>query len=323
MNFIFQFGEFTAADGGFLKTFIPLAAPLVALYIYYTGQKKATNKEAKSKVDTENNKLKYLHYLVDDSLRPIETFSFETDKLQSMYHHNFFVLPPFNRIIPHSMNTISNKINQEEYYLASKNRIDEDISELFKVYNSLYDNFIKSVAHYDENRPLLVKDKGAYNEALNKLVKLYTDKTNELMVGATTHAEAVVLNKLQSLSDVIPDEENRRWNMSWMLNAHNSFIKPLIHILSNSPDSNTEDLLQKSKEVKELYTDFRSFVFNVVDSLKISKDHQKGMVDIIVERRKPLDAYIIKLNEVDGSATKISTVDRMLGFVGLQRKPGI
>ncbi|GAB3050479.1 hypothetical protein [Spirosoma pulveris] len=139
MHFIFQFGEFSGEEESkfwdYVWQFLAVAVPL---YIYYRGNQYIRKKEAKQKADAEKSKLHYLYFLVRDTLSAVDILSENLESLEKNRNVNLLKNPKLQIKPPISMQRIAEKINQEEYYLASVNQIKwEGIADIFILFDYL------------------------------------------------------------------------------------------------------------------------------------------------------------------------------------------
>ena len=239
------------------------------------------------KLKVEQNKMRYLHFLMTDTDIMLSRFHWNTRHLQESFKANPFVIPNYIDYPAHSVEVIATGINQEEYYLSSVRQLkSNDIAEIFPLYNTLYILEKKAREHYSGQFSLLIENKIKALESKAELVRSVEYYLLDTDLKSVTPEERYVYSKLQEFNNQVnfsipqnisPDEE--------MLFHKNNIINPLVFILqSHKKIKSLRGLLLQAYNTLASYNTYVYQLRNVVNFI-VGNDNE---IKYVTSRIKPL-----------------------------------
>lgn len=279
-----------------------LKSAIIAAVVTFVGiflqNRHERNRSEEQQRTTEENKLKYLQFLITDSFKVLEFYRLSALGMEDSARANPYVIPALITYVPHSLNTIANKINQEEYYLASINQIkSEEIAELFQLYNSLNDSYTKAVDYYGVQFPLLISDKDAYRTGLSVLIEslneYLTDNEEEALVGDPK----IIYQYINTLMGNINNAHLDFQGNEWLRDAKGMFVETLNASLLGQGDPQLRNIYKETRTALELDRNYRDRMFNVAENFKTNRLLQEDLLKRIKGVGAPLDAFVKTLKK--------------------------
>ncbi|GAB3225928.1 hypothetical protein GCM10027423_62560 [Spirosoma arcticum] len=228
---------------------------------------------------------------MEDTYILIESYNTDTNKLIASVNSNPFVIPSSYLHSPHTLNTIAHKVNQEDYYLSSVNRLKNvDVPHIFLMYNNLDEVFSKATAHYRTEFPLLITDKDIYKKALDELMDAARQYRIALNVRARNPSEDIILTKLNTAIPLVPPLLNSLAEQDkWLKDSRWVFIEQMKEIV---PENVNRVLAMQIQEAIYSHDMYVSRMNNVVDLRHQSMDSMNGLLDAIKRIAAPMTNYI-------------------------------
>ncbi|AUD05555.1 hypothetical protein CWM47_29155 [Spirosoma pollinicola] len=279
-----------------------LLAAVVSLYVVYLQNTQQRNRDDEQQKTTEQNKLQYLHFLINDSFKTIEFYRLSVENAKESYKRNPFVIPDLNSYVPHSLNSIANKINQEEYYLASVNQFPKNesgfgIAELLQLCNALNDNYTKAFSEFSLQFPLLIEDKDKYRSALEELIEIVNQYILENKVDDLTGSDKINYIRINEIMGALKNNPPDFKGNEWLKISNDLLIVPLNLTLQDQGKPNLRKIYNQSRHALDLRVNYIGRIYNVVNSLEINRSIQQDILGRIKNVGAPLEVYIKELNK--------------------------
>ncbi|MBD2753779.1 hypothetical protein [Spirosoma validum] len=277
-----------------------LIAAFVSLLVVYIQKEQQDQKDKDQQTQTEQNKLKYLNFLIVDSYKTLESYKQSVTRIRQNFDVNPFLMPVLINYGPYGLDLIANKINHEEYYLASVSQIkSSEVAELLQLYNALNKNFVEASTHQKTEVPILIKMKDSYFEKLNGLIESVNDYKISASRIRLEGEEKAMYNEIDALLaeingrlNTVPFQRNR-----WLVESQRVFNYQLIDILNRRGPITQRKLLLQAKSVANDYNTFVVYMRNVVVVLERSLADQQYMLSRIKLVGQPLFTYIGNLKK--------------------------
>ena len=265
-----------------------------ALYVHYHEIEQQKQRDKDQQNSTEQNKLKYLDFLMKDSNKIIISYVNNSKRIVTSYNNNPFVIPDYITYPAHSLNTIANKINQEDYYLSSVNQIhnNDDIAEIFPIYNTLYQQHKEAVDHYSSEVKNLIDNKNKYRKSLYSLIENINQLMIENQIKKMSNDDKIINSKLYTLIDSLNVILTQKDPNIWLRDSPNLLINPVISILDPLGEVSHRKLLLQAYQVREDYEMTTSHMRNVVEDTDRHRILMEQLVERINKISQPLREYI-------------------------------
>ena len=281
--------------GAIVAAFIGVVSTLAVTALTDWLERKRAEDEQSS---TEQNKMKYLHFLVEDSFKTIASYTEHAKKLESNFKQNPFDIPDANLYVGHSLNTIANKINQEDYYLASVNQIKNDsINELLLMYNTLDKSYSLATQHYQNQVPLLVADKDKYKAELNGLIESVNIYLLSYDSRKLKGVEKVIYDQINTLMGEFTVFKNSTSTDQILRDSESIYVNKLIVILDPKGAVTHRPLMRQAYGARKAYLEYVGRMAGVVESADFSQRIMNSLVYRIKTFGKPLHDYVINLDK--------------------------
>ena len=294
-NYLQSFYKNTSSDGwmslwGSLIGAVIGAA--IALFVVYIQNQQQKSRDQEQQITNEQNKLKYLHFLIVDSFKTVTMFAYATAEFRKSFDRNPFVIPSFGSYPAHSLNAIATKINQEDYYLASLNLLESDkVGEVFLLCNTLYEDYRKVTEHSREEFPKMIERKDAFKNSLKELsenVNQYTIKHKGSKISIHQQVEVLQKNTAQIYNSILISNDQLK-------ESNEKYLIPLIQSLESSDTEEDRKLFYQARSVNENYLGCIGHLANVVADKERSSEFMKDMARKITDVARPLHDYVTTL----------------------------
>ncbi|MBD2753742.1 hypothetical protein [Spirosoma validum] len=274
-----------------------LIAAFVSLLVVYIQKEQQDKKDKDQQTQTEQNKLKYLNFLINDSYKTLDYYNEGVISMVKNYKENPFVVSNLPTYVPYGINSIATKINQEEYYLASVNQFKTgEVAELLQLYSHLNFQYTLAVDHYKKEFPILINLRDTYYDNLTNLTK----SVNQFILSESkkklTGNEKVIFDEINALAGEVNNNLTIQTNQDiWLKDSKVAFVEKLERILDARGMALHQNLLKECKSVKIEHAKYLSHSFNVIGGMEISRRNQQDMLKRIKKTGQPLFDYIESL----------------------------
>lgn len=183
----FQSGEFLGDAGGVFKDYI---IPLLSVATFFLGLEWEKRKSRRQKVEQEEKKLIYLTYLIRMTDQYCSISLIELGRLIERLDKDAFDLSGFARPTDNYLQIFTDKLNQEDYYLAYINKYEDQVSEIGMIFSATY-----SIAKISKNLTAVwMQSLDNNNKASRRIgegVKAFTQELRRLEVESAVPAGVI------------------------------------------------------------------------------------------------------------------------------------
>lgn len=291
MNFIFQFGEFAAAEESkfwdYLFQFLTVITAVgVPLYIYWRGQVDQINNEKQRKSELEESRLTYLQFLVNDAVLSLGTTLGIMPGIYNEHAKDPMQIPAITEKPPVSIQRIANKISQEDYYHASINRIQgADISNIFILFDFL-DNLLTAMQkHHDkvssDTERMRVNQAVEMNEFINQCKEVKRNINSYDLSGKNTE----IRDKLENLLSGF-------WAV---MNQRNKYDHQHVPNILLHPIRNLLEAFDHIDEIASIRIEAQNLINSQIFIVEQNKAHINALHSMVAEMQKAYDQESPKL----------------------------
>ncbi len=196
---------------------VTLKAAFIGAFVsfigFYISDRLTRKKDREIQIINEQNKMKYLQFLIDDSFNAINSFDSTGRKIFQNHINNPFLISDLAVYPAHSIDAIANKINQEDYFLASINQLkDYQLVEIFRLYNTLNVTHKGILDHYATSVPKIIDAKDQYVNAIEELrsaLNSYLNRANKRVMSGN---ESIALSDLRTIASKVDEYHKSRPN---------------------------------------------------------------------------------------------------------------
>ncbi|MCK8495911.1 hypothetical protein M0L20_28855 [Spirosoma sp. RP8] len=266
---------------------------------YYIEKYKDSEKERQ----TEENKLVYLDFLMSDSYKIVLRFNQNYENIRKHQKDNPFEIQEPIQYTDHSLVSISEKINQEDYFLSSVRQLHSiDVAEIFKLLNSLSFTYKRGADAYIDEYHKLIERKAKYIDNLNNLV-LEVQELIEL--GSLNNGEDKrISNRIAVIQNNYFNYKNSHKINELLYKSDSLYILPIAVALDNAKSITARQTRLSAIYADKEYGDYFIHMNNVVSFADSCRAEMNRNVVMIKDISSPLVEYVetaknqyIKVNE--------------------------
>lgn len=264
--------------------------------VAYQFSKQSEVETAKTE-QVERDKMIYIHHLIRDSGKYVKKFE-EQSKDQVQYGDRFNLggLPlPFRN--DGSVNVLANRINHEEYFLASLNQLhNENFGDIFSLFNLLDLKIKESENRYNHEIELLVEEKGRVMNDVKGLfdeIEFYVDKHKGEKL--SIQRRELYDNMVGTLTNIKNLKAQYPIDIFWTGNSYKIIYNTVVH-LKKANNQEDKNLFYKAQEVLNRYLEYDRRYTSLSNWLSTDQAVITELMAEINKKAVPLNNYINKLN---------------------------
>ncbi|MVM39313.1 hypothetical protein GO730_20010 [Spirosoma sp. HMF3257] len=257
-------------------------------------QKKRDEEQQNS---TEQKKMKYLNFIIQDTYKIVEFYNSNSQKLVNTFNINPFLIEEYSHYSAQSLEVIVNKLNQEDYYLASTTQLKgDDIAEVFLIYNALYLQIKDTKGHHIAEMEKLKQTQDDFSNSISDL----QESINKLLLTKNFNSDKEKLGQRQlnelmgKIKPIILKDQPYK---SRLFDSKNVFIEPVIKTLEpyDGIEGDLRNVLLKAYDARIKYNLCVVHLRNMIDYITTNGKEINYEITRIKELTEPLEAYIKKL----------------------------
>ncbi|WP_152125056.1 hypothetical protein [Rudanella paleaurantiibacter] len=270
----------------------------VALVGFFIQDFLARKNERAKQIEVEQSKMKYLHFLITDSYKAIESFDSTATNVVRSFQENPFVLPGFGLYPAHSINAIANKINQEEYFLASVSQMKNyKLVEIFLIYNTMNEGYKRITEHFVSEAPKFIQAKDQYLNLIEELRSASNAYLQSTVGRQLDEREKIALSKIRELSVNLQNYHNASPPLQvWLYESNQIFVQPTFNIVREHGNQHHQELFNISVRATIQHSKVVDHMRNIVSAVDNNRKEMNSQIAYIRELTKPLNKYIYDLH---------------------------
>lgn len=263
----------------------------LGVYLQIRQQKIAENAK---QVKEEQDRMIYLHYLIQDSYLTTEKIA---EQAISPTRGNPFIIGGLGSVpINNSVKSIAEGINQEQYFLASLNQLnDKSFGEIFSLYNDLNTRIKNIIVRNDKIQSSFVGEKYSVLTIRDKLfneIKIYINRSIDK--DSPNHNRQRIYNDLKNV--LIEHEKKVIEAFQEEYQARGLWIyHDIVQILKEGDTEEEKQLLVMAQETYNEDYNFRTRSTNMYNSMITEGAQMKDVLKSIRAKAIPLENYIINM----------------------------